>query len=92
MSVIPITAGDHVGTCGLSCHLESCWFLRTTLPQRPYQSEWPVQPPGTMVTFWPGILLKTMSGSMVLPWPESVLMPMFLPGAMYIPGGLCYNL
>lgn len=52
---------------GLGCYLEPCWYMRTTLLQRPCQSEWSALPSGNMVTFKPKLLPGTMSGSIELP-------------------------
>lgn len=39
-------------------------------------SEWPLYPPGVMVTFRTRMSLRTMSGTMVLPQPGSVVISM----------------
>lgn len=40
---------------------------------RAVPSGWPELPPGAMVTTRPGLLLRTMSGSMVIPQLRSLL-------------------
>lgn len=50
------------------------WYPRTTLQLGSYKSEWHKLPPGAMLSPGPGTLLRTMSGSMILPQQGSVLM------------------
>lgn len=52
----------HVNARGLGCHLE------------PRKFGWPALPIEAIVTSSPGLLPKTMSGSVVLPQSGSVLM------------------
>lgn len=74
MSMAPITTKDHEDIQHLVNHLRSCWCPRAMLPLRPGQSEWPALPPMAIVTSIPGLVLKTMSGSVILPQQGSVLM------------------
>lgn len=74
MSVDPIATESHVEACSVSCHLGPYCYLRTMVPWRPSQSEWPTLPPGAIETSWLRLLQRSMSGSFVLPQLASVLM------------------
>lgn len=66
-------SGQHGGGQYQGYHLGSCWCQKVTLLWGSYQFRWPTS------TIWdnsPGLLPKTVSGSVVLPPPRSVLMSM----------------
>ena len=68
-SVVPENIKDHASARGLG----PCWCPRAMVPWGPCKSGWLAPPPGTMVTPEPGLLSRTMSGSVVLPESGSVL-------------------
>ena len=58
----------------LGCHLVTCWCLGFTLSLVLFLSGQSAMPTWDKITFGPGLLIRIMSGSVVLPQPESVLM------------------
>lgn len=73
MSLAPVTIKCHADSTGLGCHLGWYWCPGVMLPLGPCRSGWPLLTPGAMVTARPGLLPRTMSGSMDLWQSRSVL-------------------
>lgn len=75
MSTTPGVVQGYVDSSGLGCLLCPLLGSRSMLLLGPYRSGWPWLPPG-MGTPRPRLLPRTVSGSVVLPQPRSMLMSM----------------
>ena len=73
MFVAPDTTKGFADARGLVIHLTPCWCPRATLLWSPCQSEKLMLPPESMVKAKPRLLPRTMSGSMVVPQPGSLM-------------------
>lgn len=69
MYVVPDTIEGHANASDVGHHLVPCWYLRTMLAWVPCQSEWS----GLLAGAKPRLLLRTVSGCVVLPQPDSAL-------------------
>lgn len=77
MSMACVVNKDHIETWGLDHNLWPWGYLRAVWPPETCWSERPVLLPRVMVSSsGPGLLLRTLSGSMVLQQPGSELMSM----------------
>lgn len=65
MSMSPDTVEGLANARGLGCHLGPYWGPIAKFSLEPCSSEWPALPPGTNMTSKAGLLMKTMSGSVV---------------------------
>lgn len=76
MSVPAVATEGHKETCSLCRNLKPCWYLWVTLPPEPNRTEWLVMPPRAMVSSISNLCPRTISVSMDLLQPGSVLIPM----------------
>lgn len=66
----------HADIQDLGCHLKSYVCYRVMCSLGPFQFEWPALPTMAMMTFWPGLLKRTMTWSGALQQSRWVLMYM----------------
>lgn len=64
---VPFATESCTKSCSFDPHLGLCGYQRDTLQQKPCRVLWLALPLGTMATFWPGMLPRTFSGSLVIP-------------------------